>query len=472
MKILVLIQSGGVAPEGGLPDVSADRLPACGREPSFGFGGAQDEVLAVRLKRSEEEPSSGGFVLVPVPSDGQNLFEMEAPAYAGEGFVRKAVLEYAILNSFEAVIVLPGFESPDGKIVWRLLAAIRAGAAACVAERRGRRTLPCLLAERLLGMPIADPWEPCRAYAVGAVRQIPFQACRDNGHFDFEILVQMARAGLKIEGAAVDCVTHTASQGFGSRLLRTVGAAVSVRLHDMGIFYRRKYDRSVGETRYDLKIGYPSSHSFAAAMVEAGARVLDLACGPGDVALILRDKKCRVVGVDRRPADPARFEKFVLADLDWEEPFAYLGEFDWILALDCLEHLDNPERFISFVRRTCHAAKPRLLVTVPNIGFLPVRAALLFGQFNYGRMGILDLTHKRLFTFKSLQRALEEAGCVVESMSGIPAPYAKVFGKGFVAGLMARLNSVLIRLAPGLFSYQIAAVAHFRPVIRKPSGMS
>ena len=35
---------------------------------------------------------------------------------------------------------------------------------------------------------------------------------------------------------------------------------------------------------------------------------------------------------------------------------------------------------------------------------------LLFGQFNYGKAGILDRTHTRLFTFRSLRQLLVDAG--------------------------------------------------------------
>ena len=33
---------------------------------------------------------------------------------------------------------------------------------------------------------------------------------------------------------------------------------------------------------------------------------------------------------------------------------------------------------------------------------------LLFGQFNYGKKGILDATHTRLFTFRSLDELLDK----------------------------------------------------------------
>ena len=45
-----------------------------------------------------------------------------------------------------------------------------------------------------------------------------------------------------------------------------------------------------------------------------------------------------------------------------------------------------------------------------KIAFIVQRLMLLFGQFNYGKAGILDRTHTRLFTFRSISHLLRDAG--------------------------------------------------------------
>jgi len=51
--------------------------------------------------------------------------------------------------------------------------------------------------------------------------------------------------------------------------------------------------------------------------------------------------------------------------------------------------------------------EPKVLVlTTPNIAFVVQRVMLLLGQFNYGKSGILDRTHTRLFTFRSIRTRL------------------------------------------------------------------
>ena len=53
---------------------------------------------------------------------------------------------------------------------------------------------------------------------------------------------------------------------------------------------------------------------------------------------------------------------------------------------------------------------------------------LLLGQFNYGKHGILDMTHTRLFTFYSLRELLEQRGFQVLEIRGIPAPFPVALG--------------------------------------------
>jgi hypothetical protein len=105
----------------------------------------------------------------------------------------------------------------------------------------------------------------------------------------------------------------------------------------------------------------------------------------------------------------------------------------------------------------------KLILSTPNIGFLIIRIMLLVGQFNYGKRGILDLTHKRLFTFSSLRRLLEQRGFQITASRGIPAPYPVALGHNFVSRFLLAVNTACLRLLPSMFSYQILLVAEPRP---------
>lgn len=90
---------------------------------------------------------------------------------------------------------------------------------------------------------------------------------------------------------------------------------------------------------------------------------------------------------------------------------------------------------------------------------------LMFGHFNYGRKGILDRTHTRLFTFNSLTELFEQSGYKILEMKGVPAPYPKALGDNFVSRAMIWCNLAFIKLSRGLFSYQIFVRATASPTV-------
>ena len=80
---------------------------------------------------------------------------------------------------------------------------------------------------------------------------------------------------------------------------------------------------------------------------------------------------------------------------------------------------------------------------------------LFFGQFNYGKRGILDKTHTRLFTFSTLRRLVIQSDFLLVSSKGIPAPYPLAIGENFFSKSLTNLNLLLIKISKSLFSYQI-----------------
>jgi hypothetical protein len=88
---------------------------------------------------------------------------------------------------------------------------------------------------------------------------------------------------------------------------------------------------------------------------------------------------------------------------------------------------------------------------------------LLFGQFNYGKRGILDMTHTRLFTFTTVRRLFEQGGFRIIETRGVPGPFPLALGDGWLGRMLVRLNKLLIRISRGLFSYQIYMVLKPNP---------
>ena len=133
--------------------------------------------------------------------------------------------------------------------------------------------------------------------------------------------------------------------------------------------------------------------------------------------------------------------------------------------LDIIEHLKSPEEFMDELRFATGCKRPEIIMTTANIGFLATRLMLLLGQFNYGKKGILDATHTRLFTFRSLHELLKQSDYKIIEMRGIPAPFPKALGNNLISRLFLQVNRALIRLSRGLFSYQIFVRAEARPTV-------
>ena len=131
--------------------------------------------------------------------------------------------------------------------------------------------------------------------------------------------------------------------------------------------------------------------------------------------------------------------------------------------LDVIEHLTNPEKFLEQLRRQLDHAPKKLVLTTPNIAFIVQRLMLAGGQFNYGKAGILDRTHTRLFTFRSIRHLLRDAGFRIKAIKGVPAPFPKILGTGAVGQAAVSANLALIRLSRTLFSYQIFIEAESTP---------
>jgi hypothetical protein len=121
-----------------------------------------------------------------------------------------------------------------------------------------------------------------------------------------------------------------------------------------------------------------------------------------------------------------------------------------------IEHLYEPEKFLSTLKKKISSnSNVKVLISTPNIAFIVMRFMLLIGFFNYGKRGILDKTHTRLFTFSSFKHLLEQHGFFITKSYGIPVPFPLAVGDNMLGKILININSFLILLSKRLFSYQI-----------------
>jgi 2-polyprenyl-3-methyl-5-hydroxy-6-metoxy-1,4-benzoquinol methylase len=98
------------------------------------------------------------------------------------------------------------------------------------------------------------------------------------------------------------------------------------------------------------------------------------------------------------------------------------GAYDTIVFGDTLEHLPDPGAVLARLRPKLESGG-HLVLSVPNIANWAIRAQLMAGRFDYRDRGILDRTHLRFFTEKTLRQMLVDAGFdVVDLVGSIPVP--------------------------------------------------
>jgi glycosyltransferase involved in cell wall biosynthesis len=309
-----------------------------------------------------------------------------------------------------------------------------------------------------------------RVYSVSCLREIPFQLNTNDFHFDTEIILQLLLAGKRISEVAIPTY-------YGDEICRVNGltyaanvclATMKMAAQRFNLFYDRKFDCAPDSTMnkyYRPKLNYLSPHSLALNYVSARSRVLDLGCAGGYVGAALKERlNCSVVGVDQFASDNIELDDYVVHDLNSGLPELDMHDFDHILLLDVIEHLNAPEEFVAELRERL-LPDTTVIVSTGNVAFLLTRLSLTFGNFNYGKRGILDLTHKRLFTYRSLKELFTQANYDVLQTRGTPVPFPLVAGEGWLSRLLLNLNSIMLTLFPRLFSFQFVLVVKPRPTL-------
>jgi O-antigen biosynthesis protein len=164
---------------------------------------------------------------------------------------------------------------------------------------------------------------------------------------------------------------------------------------------------------------YAQERPDVAAMVPAGAiDVLDCGCAEGVLGGRLRQRGCRVVGIEPHPtaseAAADRLDRVYRGTLEECLPALEPGSFDCAICADVLEHLVDPRRVLVDLFRVVREGGT-LVCSVPNVRHLGVLVNLVVrGRWDYGPSGVLDHTHLRFFTKQSIVELLTECGFVIE----------------------------------------------------------
>jgi 2-polyprenyl-3-methyl-5-hydroxy-6-metoxy-1,4-benzoquinol methylase len=194
-------------------------------------------------------------------------------------------------------------------------------------------------------------------------------------------------------------------------------------------------------------------------MINASSKpisVLDIGCGEGTLGKMLKDRmgdRVFMMGLDISSTAlkmaSAFYDKVAEFDADTDSLGQVLEQkkFDYIVAMEMLEHLFNPKRALEQFKMAL-AEEGCLIASVPNMVHWKYRIQYLTGHLP-GENTTYDIgEHLQNFTYFSFKKLVEEVGCRVIDIDGhFQIPLARV--------MPSRLKKYLGKALPNLFGYQV-----------------
>lgn len=175
---------------------------------------------------------------------------------------------------------------------------------------------------------------------------------------------------------------------------------------------------------------------------EKKINILDIGCGQGHFIQNFKDFNADKWGIEpiEKFQDEASPHFDTLLKLPVEEAIEKLplDYFDYIFLNDVLEHLYYPEKVLESLKK--HLKKDGVIVSsIPNVRFIEnLKEVFLKKDWEYKDQGILDDTHIRFFTEKSILRMWQKLNFNVLKFKGINK---RVVKKPFMKTLLKITNN-------------------------------
>jgi glycosyltransferase involved in cell wall biosynthesis len=405
------------------------------------------------------------------------------PRNLGYGGNQKAGYRYAIDQGWDVVVLLHGDGQYAPECMGDLLAPLTSGDADAVFGSRmmtpgaaltggmprykyiGNRILTTAQ-NALTGLRLSEWHSGYRAYRVATLAELDIASNSDGFDFDTEIILQLRSGKHRI--TEVPIPTY-----YGDEICRVNGMAyakdvmVDTLRHRLGRMGLGRGDVGHSTSGYQYKPSTRSSHGRILALIDHDrpARILDIGCGPGWLAAELRERGHCVVGVDAVETDGvrSRTDAFFVADLSKPLSSEIGDGFDIVIAGDVIEHVADPERLLSAaVKRLTPAG--HIVISVPNFAHWYPRLRTALGRFDYDQFGILDRTHLRMFTRRTLLRTLDRVGLEVEQTdyTGLPLDALGMSSRGAIRRSLDVVDRASVSVWPTMFAYQVVVRARLR----------
>lgn len=152
------------------------------------------------------------------------------------------------------------------------------------------------------------------------------------------------------------------------------------------------------------------------------SKVLEIGCCNGAFRQLC-SKSCEYWGVEpfEKAAEIAKtkLDKVLIGFYDEVEKQIPDNYFDLVIANDVIEHMEKPWDFLQLLKNKM-TENAFLVLSIPNVRYFGnLKELLIKKDWEYKSDGILDITHLRFFTEKSIIRLLNESGFKIEKMYGV-----------------------------------------------------
>lgn len=152
-------------------------------------------------------------------------------------------------------------------------------------------------------------------------------------------------------------------------------------------------------------------------------KVLEFGCGEGNFSALLKDRfsaETWAVEINDRCAQIAAAKLHRVINNDANRCLKDLPNryFDCIICFDFLEHLADPYTFLTNLKSKL-TQDGVIISSIPNIRYFTVfRDFVLHGNWDYKDQGVMDRTHLRFFTYKSIVKMFQMLGFELVRIEG------------------------------------------------------
>lgn len=166
---------------------------------------------------------------------------------------------------------------------------------------------------------------------------------------------------------------------------------------------------------YDIDANALDSPALLLRAVGENRKVLEIGCASGTQSRAMKERGCRITGIeidaDAASEAAAYCERVIVADLESLDFDEALGteQFEVVTIADVLEHLRRPQHVLTEIRRFLQS-DGIVVASIPNVVHAGLILDMAKGQFDYRPYGLLDDTHIRFFTLKSIASLFEACG--------------------------------------------------------------